>query len=96
MIYPGPGGSAKCGKTRKILNSVCGDSSTSFGRAYTRPPAAHSSVNFVSGNSSTTFGGAYMYARPPAAYSSVFTLPPWHNSIPFVVVNLNNISLSQC
>ena len=90
MIYPGPGGSAKCGKTRKILNSVSGNSSTSFGGAHTRPPAAHSSVNFVSGNSSTMFGGVYTNVRPPAAYSSVFTRPPWHNSNPFVVVNLNN------
>ena len=77
-------------KDKKDLNSVSGYSSTSFGGAYTRPPAAHSSVNSVSGNSSTTFGGAYMYARPPAAYSSVFTCPPWHSSNPFVVVNLNN------
>ena len=53
-----------------------------------RPPAARSSVNSVSGNSSTTFGGAY--TRPSAAYSPVFTCPPWHNSNPSVVVNLNN------
>ena len=53
-----------------------------------RPPATHSSVNSASGNCSTTFGGAY--ARPPAAYSPVFTRPPWHNSNPFVVVNLTN------
>jgi len=75
------------------VNSVSGDSSTTFVGAYTRPSAAHSLVNSVSGNSSATFGGAY--ARPPAPYSPVFTRPPWHNSIPFVVVNLNN-KIKKC
>ena len=82
-------------------SSNTGMSSNSFlhelqsfgGDIHAKPPAAHSSVNSVSGNSSTTFGGAY--SRPPAAYSPVFTRPPWHNSNPFVVVNLNN-NIKKC
>ena len=75
------------------VNSVSGNGSTTFGGAFMRPSAAHSSMNSVSGNISTTFGGAY--ARPPAAYSPVFTRPPWHNSNPFAVVNLNN-EIKKC
>ena len=55
--------------THSSVNSVSGNSSTTFGGAYMGPPAAHSSVDSVSGNSSTTFGAAYM--RLPAAHSSV-------------------------
>ncbi|CAH3172408.1 unnamed protein product [Porites evermanni] len=81
---------ARLPAARSSVTSVCGNSSTTFGGAYTRPsaPYTRSSVTSVCGNSSTTFGGAY--TRPSAPYSPVFTRPPWHNSNPFVVVNLNN------
>lgn len=82
------GAYARPSADQSSVNFVSGNCSTTAGRAYARPPVAHSSVNSVSGNCSTTFGGTY--ARPPAAYSPVFTRPPWHNSNPFVVVNLNN------
>ena len=49
-------------------------------------------MNSVSGNSSTTFGEAY--ARPPAAYSPFLSFY-WHNSNPFVVVNLDN-KIKKC
>ena len=82
------GAYARPSPVHSSVNSASGNCSTTFGGAYARPSPVHSSVNSASGNCSTTFGGAY--ARPPAAYSPVFTRPPWHNSNPFVVVNLTN------
>ena len=82
------GAYARPSPVHSSVNSASGNCSTTFGGAYARPSPVHSSVNSASGNCSTTFGGAY--ARPPAAYSPVFTRPPWHNSNPFVVVNLIN------
>lgn len=69
-------------------NSYLHEQQSFGGDIQARLPAARSSVTSVCGNSSTTFGGAY--TRPSAPYSPVFTRPPWHNSNPFVVVNLNN------
>ena len=85
--------SGNSSNTMMSSNSFLHELQSFGGDIHARPPATHSSVNSVSGNSSTTFGGAY--SRPPAAYSPVFTRPPWHNSNPFVVVNLNN-NIKKC
>ena len=74
-------------------NSFLHELQSFSGDMHAKPPAVHSSMNSVAGNGSTTFAGAYV--RPPAAYSPVFTRPPWHNSNPFVVVNLNN-KIKKC